>query len=157
MPSTPDRLPTSCASTSPARSGATTLPSPTGSPPSSAWIRPPPSPNAPSCSNWARTGGRSTAHRTNRAAPSPIRASAPSRSGASSPISNVHLDPFQVISRNNRPPGPFDAGWKDTVDVRPAEAVEVAVRFTDYPGPFMLHCHNLEHEDMAMMADFVVT
>ncbi|MFI2472791.1 multicopper oxidase domain-containing protein [Nocardia xishanensis] len=22
-------------------------------------------------------------------------------------------------------------------------------------GPFMLHCHNLEHEDMAMMADFV--
>ncbi|WP_308645971.1 multicopper oxidase family protein [Nocardia cyriacigeorgica] len=70
---------------------------------------------------------------------------------------HVHLDPFQVISRNNRPPGPFDAGWKDTVDVRPAEAVEVAVRFTDYPGPFMLHCHNLEHEDMAMMADFVVT
>ncbi|MEV0063525.1 multicopper oxidase domain-containing protein [Nocardia sp. NPDC050718] len=70
---------------------------------------------------------------------------------------HVHLDPFQVVSRNNRPPGPFDAGWKDTVDVRPAEAVEVAVRFTDYPGPFMLHCHNLEHEDMAMMADFVVT
>ncbi|BDT88543.1 multicopper oxidase family protein [Nocardia cyriacigeorgica] len=70
---------------------------------------------------------------------------------------HVHLDPFQVISRNNRPPGPFDAGWKDTVDVRPAEAVEVAVRFTDYPGPFMLHCHNLEHEDMAMMADFMVT
>ncbi|MFI1465094.1 multicopper oxidase domain-containing protein [Nocardia carnea] len=25
------------------------------------------------------------------------------------------------------------------------------------PGPFMLHCHNLEHEDMAMMADFLVT
>ncbi|NKX86257.1 multicopper oxidase domain-containing protein [Nocardia coubleae] len=70
---------------------------------------------------------------------------------------HVHLDPFQVISRNNRPPGPFDAGWKDTVDVRPAEAVEVAVRFTDYPGPFMLHCHNLEHEDMAMMGDFVVS
>ncbi|MET9214750.1 MULTISPECIES: multicopper oxidase family protein [unclassified Nocardia] len=69
---------------------------------------------------------------------------------------HVHLDPFQVVSRNNRPPGPFDAGWKDTVDVRPTEAVEVAVRFTDYPGPFMLHCHNLEHEDMAMMADFVV-
>ncbi|MFD5175594.1 multicopper oxidase family protein [Nocardia sp. NPDC058379] len=70
---------------------------------------------------------------------------------------HVHLDPFQVVSRNNRPPGPFDRGWKDTVDVRPAEAVEVAVRFTDYPGPFMLHCHNLEHEDMAMMADFTVT
>lgn len=68
---------------------------------------------------------------------------------------HVHLDPFQVISRNNRAPGPYDHGWKDTVDVRPAEAVEVAIRFTDYPGAFMLHCHNLEHEDMAMMADFV--
>lgn len=69
---------------------------------------------------------------------------------------HVHLDPFQVHARNNRPPGPFDAGWKDTVDVRPAEVVEVAVRFTDYAGQFMLHCHNLEHEDMAMMADFRV-
>ncbi|MFD3537817.1 multicopper oxidase domain-containing protein, partial [Streptomyces sp. NPDC058664] len=27
-------------------------------------------------------------------------------------------------------------------------------RFTHYPGTYMLHCHNLEHEDMAMMADF---
>ncbi|MEV0029375.1 multicopper oxidase domain-containing protein [Nocardia sp. NPDC050793] len=68
---------------------------------------------------------------------------------------HVHLDPFQVLSRNNRSPGPFDAGWKDTVDVRPSEAVEILVRFTDHPGNFMLHCHNLEHEDMAMMADFV--
>ncbi|MGW6422191.1 multicopper oxidase domain-containing protein [Nocardia sp. NPDC055053] len=24
------------------------------------------------------------------------------------------------------------------------------------PGPFMLHCHNLEHEDMAMTAGFQV-
>lgn len=51
-------------------------------------------------------------------------------------------------------PGRYDADWKDTVDVRPSEAVEVAVKFTDYAGRYMLHCHNLEHEDMAMMADF---
>jgi spore coat protein A, manganese oxidase len=67
---------------------------------------------------------------------------------------HVHLNPFQVIARNDAAPGPYDAGWKDTVDVLPAESVEVAVRFTDYAGLFMLHCHNLEHEDMAMMADF---
>jgi len=30
----------------------------------------------------------------------------------------------------------------------------VAVRFTHYTGRFVLHCHNLEHEDMAMMANF---
>jgi spore coat protein A, manganese oxidase len=65
---------------------------------------------------------------------------------------HVHLDPFQVLRRDGRDPGPYDAGWKDTVDVRPAEIVDVAVRFTDYTGAFVMHCHNLEHEDMAMMA-----
>ncbi|MEU1508870.1 MULTISPECIES: multicopper oxidase family protein [unclassified Kitasatospora] len=69
---------------------------------------------------------------------------------------HLHLDPFQVLSRNGAEPGRYDAGWKDTVDLRPAESVEILVRFTDYPGTYMLHCHNLEHEDMAMMADFVV-
>lgn len=67
---------------------------------------------------------------------------------------HIHLSPFQVLSRNGRPPGDFDVGWKDTVDLRPAETVEVAVRFTDYRGRFLLHCHNLEHEDMAMMSTF---
>ncbi|BBY05392.1 multicopper oxidase family protein [Mycobacterium noviomagense] len=68
---------------------------------------------------------------------------------------HVHLNQFQVVARNNRAPGPFDRGWKDTVDIRPSEAVEVVTRFTDYTGSYLLHCHNLEHEDMAMMADFV--
>lgn len=68
---------------------------------------------------------------------------------------HVHLDHFQVVSRNNRAPGPYDGGWKDTVDLPSTDAVEVAVRFTDHAGTFMLHCHNLEHEDMAMMGDFV--
>lgn len=65
---------------------------------------------------------------------------------------HVHLDPFQVLRRGGRDPGPGDGGWKDTVDLRPAEVVDVAVRFTRYAGAFVLHCHNLEHEDMAMMA-----
>ena len=67
---------------------------------------------------------------------------------------HVHLDPFQVLTRGGHDPGPYDTGWKDTVDVRPSEYVEVLVRFTDYLGPYLMHCHNLEHEDMAMMATF---
>jgi spore coat protein A len=70
---------------------------------------------------------------------------------------HLHLEPFQVLGRNGEEPGPYDAGWKDTIDLRPAEAAEVLVRFTDHPGRYVFHCHNLEHEDMAMMADFVVT
>jgi spore coat protein A, manganese oxidase len=70
---------------------------------------------------------------------------------------HVHLDPFQVLSRRNQGPGPPDKGWKDTVDLAPSESVDVAVRFRDYPGRYLLHCHNLEHEDMAMMAAFRTT
>lgn len=65
---------------------------------------------------------------------------------------HLHLVPFQVLSRNGRDPAPTDAGWKDTIDLRPAELAEVIVRFTGYQGRYVLHCHNLEHEDMAMMA-----
>jgi spore coat protein A len=68
---------------------------------------------------------------------------------------HLHLNHFQVVSRNGAAPGPYDAGWKDTVDLQPAEAIEVAVRYTDYAGHYMMHCHNLEHEDMGMMADFL--
>ncbi|MFD1546888.1 multicopper oxidase family protein [Nonomuraea guangzhouensis] len=67
---------------------------------------------------------------------------------------HVHLAAFQVLSRNGRPPAPTDAGWKDTVDVRPYEVVDVLVRFAGYRGRYLMHCHNLEHEDMAMMAEF---
>ena len=67
---------------------------------------------------------------------------------------HVHLDPFQVLTRRGRGAGGYDAGWKDTVDLRPAEVVEIAVRFADHRGRFMMHCHNLEHEDMAMMTAF---
>ncbi|WP_066359868.1 multicopper oxidase family protein [Herbidospora mongoliensis] len=62
---------------------------------------------------------------------------------------HVHLGRFKILGRE-------DQGWKDTVDVRPYETVEVAVRFDGHRGRYMIHCHNLEHEDMAMMADFDV-
>lgn len=67
---------------------------------------------------------------------------------------HVHLAHFQVLGRGTRGPEATDAGLKDTVDVRPYEIVDVLVRFDGYRGRYMFHCHNLEHEDMAMMADF---
>ena len=67
---------------------------------------------------------------------------------------HVHLSPFRVLRRGSDGPGRWDAGWKDTVDLTPTETVEVAIRFTEHTGRYMLHCHNLEHEDMMMMAAF---
>jgi spore coat protein A, manganese oxidase len=65
---------------------------------------------------------------------------------------HVHLDHFQVLRRGDGGPADTDVGWKDTVDLPPYQTVEVAVRFSEYTGRYVMHCHNLEHEDMAMMA-----
>ena len=51
---------------------------------------------------------------------------------------------------------PWEQGLKDTVLVLPQETVEIAVRFDRFPGVFLMHCHNLEHEDAGMMMNFQV-
>ncbi len=71
---------------------------------------------------------------------------------------HVHGVLWQVLSRNgNTNLPPCDKGWKDTVLVNPTETVEVLVRFNDYRGIYLFHCHNLEHEDDGMMLNFRVT
>jgi len=45
---------------------------------------------------------------------------------------------------------------KDTILLRGGENVDVFLDFRDFAGPFVFHCHNMEHEDMAMMARFDV-
>ncbi|WP_199509706.1 multicopper oxidase family protein [Nucisporomicrobium flavum] len=67
---------------------------------------------------------------------------------------HLHLGHFRVLSRGIGGPGPYDHGPRDTIDLRPAEQATIAVSFADYPGRYVLHCHNLEHEDMAMMSVF---
>jgi len=52
-----------------------------------------------------------------------------------------------------------DLGWKDTVLVWPGETVRIAVDFAhDFAGDqtYMVHCHNLEHEDAGMMINYRV-
>jgi len=64
---------------------------------------------------------------------------------------------FQVVDRDGSPDlPPQDLGWKDTVLVNPNETVRVAIRFGTYTGRYVLHCHNLEHEDDGMMQNFEV-
>ncbi len=70
---------------------------------------------------------------------------------------HIHLIQFQILDRNGQPPQPFEAGWKDTVGVRPGERLRVIARFVGYPGTYVLHCHRLEHEDHDMMAQYRVT
>jgi spore coat protein A, manganese oxidase len=68
---------------------------------------------------------------------------------------HLHLVHFQVLGHSGRP-GPYDEGWKDTIDLGPGQTADILVRFTGYRGRYVFHCHNLEHEDMSMMGNFEV-
>jgi len=85
---------------------------------------------------------------------------------------HIHGFQFRVLSREGSPEqqrrlaveksglAVTDLGWKDTVLVWPGETVRIV---TDFSHPFlgdqvyMLHCHNLEHEDGGMMLNMKVT
>ena len=44
----------------------------------------------------------------------------------------------------------------DTTILGPNTVARIRMRFRTWPGPFVFHCHNLEHEDMRMMFNFEV-
>lgn len=62
---------------------------------------------------------------------------------------HLHGFQFQVIERNGVPE-PFRS-WKDTINVPKHETVRFVVRYEDFPGKWMFHCHILDHEDHGMM------
>lgn len=70
---------------------------------------------------------------------------------------HVHATQFQVVRRSARPLQPHERGLKDTVLVWPGETVELAIRFERHAGLYVLHCHNLEHEDAGMMLNLEVS
>ena len=77
---------------------------------------------------------------------------------------HIHGVQFQVLERQiargfesayqELSSGFVDEGWKDTVLVMPGETVRVLVRFENYAGMYLYHCHNLEHEDAGMMRNY---
>ncbi len=69
---------------------------------------------------------------------------------------HIHAEQWRTVLRNGKRPPPWERGLEDTWRLDPGEVVEVAARFKDYTGPFMIHCHMLDHEDHGMMARFDV-
>lgn len=69
---------------------------------------------------------------------------------------HIHAEQWRTVLRDGKPPPPWERGLEDTWRLEPGEVVEVAARFEDYTGPFMIHCHMLDHEDHGMMARFDV-
>jgi FtsP/CotA-like multicopper oxidase with cupredoxin domain len=79
---------------------------------------------------------------------------------------HIHGVQFQVLDRHVDPQferdwmsvraGYVDDGWKDTVLLWPGERTTLLMRFSDFPGLFMYHCHNLEHEDLGLMRNYLI-
>ena len=82
---------------------------------------------------------------------------------------HVHINPFQVMSvtglyNGGTAPTVVTTGFHDTVLVPPGGQVVVRTRFRDFPsafgtadpGPVLMHCHILDHEDMGMMTSFYI-
>lgn len=71
---------------------------------------------------------------------------------------HVHSLQFQVLDRTGGRGfvTATEKGWKDTVLVMPREKVRVIMTFPRHKGNFILHCHNLEHEDDGMMLQYRV-
>ena len=65
-------------------------------------------------------------------------------SGPTDPTPYLKQDQLSVA-------GPNEQGWKDTVRANPGEVTRIAMRWADYTGNYVYHCHILEHEEHDMM------
>ena len=73
---------------------------------------------------------------------------------------HIHLVDFQVLSRNGGAPFAWERGPKDVVYVGENETVRLLMQFApgagNAGGRYMIHCHNLLHEDDDMMIQYRV-
>jgi spore coat protein A len=67
-------------------------------------------------------------------------------------VHGVPLDPTPFLKQDMLSgPAPNESGWKDTVKANPGEVTRIAMRWEDYTGHYVYHCHILEHEEHDMM------
>jgi FtsP/CotA-like multicopper oxidase with cupredoxin domain len=71
---------------------------------------------------------------------------------------HIHAIQFQILDRTGGRNSLISSerGWKDTVMLLPGEKVRVIMTFGQNKGKYVLHCHNLEHEDDGMMLQFEI-
>lgn len=75
---------------------------------------------------------------------------------ATAHLFHLHHTDWYVLSRNGRPPPPWERCLKETFFLDPGERLLLAGRFSDHTGMFVVHCHMLDHEDHGLMSQFEV-
>ncbi len=77
---------------------------------------------------------------------------------------HIHFEEFRILKRFARingvltevPVPPLASGRKDVTKVEPGEAALIRMQFRDYVGDYLIHCHNMGHEDAFMMVHWVI-
>jgi FtsP/CotA-like multicopper oxidase with cupredoxin domain len=74
---------------------------------------------------------------------------------------HIHYEEHRILSRNGTPVKPntqvngaIDYARRDVVNLQTNEEVRIFMRFRDMKGRYVMHCHNVVHEDHAMMVRF---
>jgi FtsP/CotA-like multicopper oxidase with cupredoxin domain len=78
---------------------------------------------------------------------------------------HLHMEEHRTVMRNGKvvtargsdPGHPDDVSREDLVALDPGEATIIYRGFRDFVGPYVAHCHNLAHEDHAMMFGWEIT
>ena len=76
---------------------------------------------------------------------------------------HLHMEEHRTVMRNGKdvtkssPGHPDDFSREDLVALDPSESVIIYRGFRDFVGPYVAHCHNLAHEDHAMMFGWEIT
>ena len=66
------------------------------------------------------------------------------------------IDPTPYYTGPALLPDANEVGWKDTVRANPAQVTRIIVKWEDYDGEYVWHCHILEHEDHDMMRPLII-
>ena len=67
---------------------------------------------------------------------------------------HMHVNPFQVMTINGQP---FNANsYMDTMSVPGKGTMVFRIKYTDFDGPTVFHCHILAHEEAGMMSAFYI-
>jgi FtsP/CotA-like multicopper oxidase with cupredoxin domain len=65
---------------------------------------------------------------------------------------HIHLEEYQILSYNGQSvAGTSLGGRKDVFSLYPGDQMRIYMKFRDWVGRYVMHCHNVVHEDHAMM------
>jgi FtsP/CotA-like multicopper oxidase with cupredoxin domain len=75
--------------------------------------------------------------------------------GWSHPI-HIHFEEGRILSKDGAPPPEWEARARKDVyrignEVDSARNIRIAIRFREFAGSYMEHCHNTQHEDTSML------